>query len=45
MLIGKCEGKRPFGRLRRGYDSNIKMNVKEIGYGDVVWNHMVQDGV
>ena len=31
VLVGKYEGKRPFGRRRRRYEDNIKMHLKEIG--------------
>jgi hypothetical protein len=34
-LVGKPEGKRPLGRPRRRWESNIKMNVQEVGCG--VW--------
>jgi hypothetical protein len=33
ILVGKPEGKRPLGRLRRRWDDNIKMNLREIGWG------------
>jgi hypothetical protein len=29
----KPEGKRPLGRLRRRWEDNIKMNLREIGWG------------
>jgi hypothetical protein len=29
ILVGKLEGKRPLGRPRRGWDDNIKMDVRE----------------
>jgi hypothetical protein len=31
LLVGKPEGKRPFGRPRRRWEDNIKMDVQEIG--------------
>jgi hypothetical protein len=31
ILIGKPEGKRPFGRSRRQWKDNIKMGLKETG--------------
>jgi len=33
VLVGKHEGKRPFGRPRHIWDDNIKMDIKEIGWG------------
>jgi hypothetical protein len=30
-LVGMPEGKRPLGRLRRSWENNIKMDLKEIG--------------
>jgi hypothetical protein len=30
VLLGKPEGKRPLGRLRRGWQDNIKMNFQEV---------------
>jgi hypothetical protein len=35
VLVGKPEGKRSFGRLGRRWKGNIKVDLKEIGYG--VW--------
>ena len=29
--MGKPEGKKPLGRPRRGWEVNIKMDLKEIG--------------
>jgi hypothetical protein len=31
VLVGKPEGKRPLGRPRRGWEDNIKMDLKEVG--------------
>ena len=30
-LVGKPEGKRPFGRLRHRWEDNIKMDFQEVG--------------
>jgi hypothetical protein len=30
ILVRKAERKRPLGRYRRGWEDDIKMNVKEI---------------
>jgi hypothetical protein len=31
VLVGKTEGKRPLGRLRRRWEDNIKMDLQEVG--------------
>jgi hypothetical protein len=33
VLVGTPEGKRPLGRPRRGWEDNIKMDLREIGWG------------
>ena len=33
VLVGKPEGKRPLGRLRRRWEDNIKMDLEEVGRG------------
>jgi hypothetical protein len=33
VLLGKPEGKKPLGRLRRRWLYNINMNLKEVGCG------------
>jgi hypothetical protein len=33
ILVGKPEGKRPFGRPRHRQEGNIKMDLKETGCG------------
>jgi hypothetical protein len=42
-LVGKPEGKRPLGRPRRRWENNIKMDLREIGFGGVDWIHLAQD--
>jgi hypothetical protein len=42
ILVGKPEGKRPFGRPRRKWE-DIRMDLREIGWKDVDWVHMAQD--
>jgi hypothetical protein len=32
ILVGKPEGKRPLGRLRRRWVGNIKMDLRDIGF-------------
>jgi hypothetical protein len=43
FLVGKSEGKRPLGRLRCRSQDNIKMNLREIGWGGMDWTDLVQD--
>jgi hypothetical protein len=43
ILVGRPEGRRPLGRPRRRWEGNIKMDVTEIGFGDVEWIHLAQD--
>jgi hypothetical protein len=43
ILVGRPEGRRPLGRPRRRWEDNIKMDLKEIGFGDVDWIHLAQD--
>jgi hypothetical protein len=35
ILVGSPEGRRPLGRPRRRWEDNIKMDLREIGFGDV----------
>jgi hypothetical protein len=37
LLVGKPEGKRPLGRPRRRWVDNIRMELGEVGWGDVDW--------
>jgi hypothetical protein len=37
ILVGKPEGKRPLVRPRRKWDDNIKMDLKDIGWGGLGW--------
>jgi hypothetical protein len=43
LLVGKPEGKRPIGRLRRRWIDNIKMDLLEIGLNVVDWIGLAQD--
>jgi hypothetical protein len=35
LLVGKPEGNRPLGRPRRRWVDNIRMDLGEVGWGDV----------
>ncbi|MDR1277352.1 MAG: hypothetical protein LBK02_01225, partial [Treponema sp.] len=37
LLVGKPDGKRPLGRPRRRWVDNIRMDLGEVGWGDVDW--------
>ena len=43
MLVGKPEGKRPFGRPRRSWKDNIKKDLQEVGGGREDWMELAQD--
>jgi ribosome biogenesis protein Nip4 len=42
-FVGRPEGRRPLGRPRRRWEDNIKMDLREIGFGDVDWIHLAQN--
>jgi hypothetical protein len=43
LLVAKPKGKRPIGRPRRGWVYNIRMDLGEVGLGDVDWIGLAQD--
>jgi hypothetical protein len=43
LLVGKPEGKRPLGRLRRRWINNIKMVLLKVGLSVVDWIVLAQD--
>jgi hypothetical protein len=43
ILVGRPEGKRPLGRPRRRWEDKIKMDLREIVFGDVDWIRWAQD--
>jgi hypothetical protein len=43
ILLGEPEGKRPLGRPSRGWEDNIRMDIRETGCEDVYWIHLAQD--
>jgi hypothetical protein len=43
VLVGKPEGKRPLGRLRRRWEDGIRMDLREIGLVGVDWIRLAQD--
>jgi hypothetical protein len=43
LLVGKPYGKRPLGRPRRRWVDNIRMDLGDVGWGDVDWIGLAQD--
>ena len=42
VLVGKPEGKRPLGRLRRRWEDNIKIDLQEVGGRGMDWIELAQ---
>jgi hypothetical protein len=43
VLMGKPEGKIPFGRPRPRWEDGIRMDLRESGLGSVDWIQLAQD--
>ena len=43
VLVGKPEVKRPLGRPKRRWVDNIRMDLQEVGCGQVDWIWLAQD--
>ena len=43
LLVGKPDERRPFGRPRRRWVDNIKMDLQEVGCGGMDWIKLAQD--
>jgi hypothetical protein len=43
LLVRKPEGKRPLGRPRCRWVDNIRIDLGEVGWGDVDWIDLAQD--
>jgi hypothetical protein len=43
VLVGRPEGKRPVGRLRRRWEDNVNMDLREIWIDGVNWIQLAQD--
>jgi hypothetical protein len=41
-LVGRPEGKIPYGRPRRRWGYNIKMDLREIAWGGKDWIHLAE---
>jgi hypothetical protein len=42
-LVGKTEGKRPFGRTKRRWKDNMKIDLQGVRCGDIDWIELAQD--
>jgi hypothetical protein len=43
LLVGRPEGRRSLERPRRRWEDSIKMDLQEVGWGDMDWIDMAQD--
>jgi hypothetical protein len=43
LLVGKPEGKRPLRGPRRRWVDNIRMDLGDVGWGDVDWIGLAKD--
>jgi hypothetical protein len=43
ILVGKPEEKGPIGKTRYMWEGNIKMDLREIGWGGIDWMNLAQD--
>jgi hypothetical protein len=43
QVVEKPEGKRPLGRPRHRWVDNIRMDLGEVGWGDVDWSGLAED--
>jgi hypothetical protein len=43
LLVEKPGGKRPLRRPRRRWVDNIRMDLREMGWGDVDWIGLAKD--
>jgi hypothetical protein len=44
LSVGKPDGRRPLGRPRRRWVNNIRMDLVEVGWGDVDWRRIGTGG-
>jgi hypothetical protein len=42
-LVGKPLARTSLGRPRRGWEDNIKMDLREVGWGGMDWIYLAQD--
>ena len=44
VLVGKPGGKRPLARLEHRWENNIKIDLQEVGWRNMDWIDLAQDG-
>ena len=43
VLVGKPEGRRTLERSKRRWENNIQMDLEEVVWGGMDWNHVAQN--
>jgi hypothetical protein len=43
IFVGEPEERKSLGRLRCRWENNIKIDLREIGFGGMDWIHLPQD--
>ena len=43
VLVGKSDGKRPLGRLKRRWEDKIKMDLREVSSDPGDWIELAED--
>ena len=43
VLVGKPEGKKPFGRPRYRWEDSIEMDLQEVAWRDMDWIELAED--
>jgi hypothetical protein len=43
VFVGKPKGRRPLGRPRHRWEDGIRMDLREIDWGNMDWIRLVQD--
>jgi hypothetical protein len=43
ILVGRPEGRPPPGRPTHRWEDNIKMELQQVGWGDMDWIELAQD--
>jgi hypothetical protein len=43
ILVGRPEGRRPLTRPRHRWETDIKMDLQEVGWGGTDWIYLAQD--
>jgi uncharacterized protein YebE (UPF0316 family) len=41
--VGRIEGNRPLGRSRRRWEDNVRVDLREMGWGVMDWIHLAQE--